>query len=87
RDINWKYNAEKKTITIFWKYLFKVDGFKIYSIGEERKLVDTLSSDSYQIDIKIEEIGTYRYVITAFKKVGEKIIESIDSPIITINIE
>ena len=86
RDINWKYNAEKKTITIFWKYLFKVDGFKIYSIGEERKLVDTLSSDSYQIDIKIEEIGTYRYVITAFKKVGEKILESIDSPIITINI-
>ena len=87
RDIRWSYSEEESKITISWVYNFKVDGFILYDLTQERTIIIRLSSEERSCEIELNSKGDYRFALTSFyQKSNNEIIESLDSRIIHISI-
>ncbi len=86
RNITWQYDHEEKLLKIEWKYSFMVDGFKLYQLDGEKKLLKTFESDNRSYEFELEKSGIYRFVLTSYINDNETILESVHSPIIEVMI-
>ncbi|MCE5222758.1 DUF4932 domain-containing protein [bacterium] len=79
KQLNAEYDKTEDQIIFQWQYWFPVDGFNLYEVTGERKLIETIQGDRFSLMLEHPEIGSHLYVMTAFYKEGEGIVESLDS--------
>lgn len=70
---NNKHKANKKTITISYKKIKNISGYKIYRKTNKKYTKIATTTKTKYIDKNVKKGKTYTYKIKPYKKIGNKI--------------